>query len=44
MTVVVEDYRNDSQVGDSTTNRVYEKYFDVTEWLNGGDFHRVAKD
>jgi uncharacterized protein (DUF1919 family) len=42
MTVVVEDYRNDGQVGESTADRVYEKYFDVTGWLNGGDCHKVA--
>ncbi|MCW3999404.1 MAG: DUF1919 domain-containing protein [Candidatus Bathyarchaeota archaeon] len=33
--VLVEEFKGHECVWDSTKSRVYEKYFDVTAWLNG---------
>lgn len=33
--VYVEDYSQEQSVGDSSRNRKYEKYIDLTKWLNG---------
>jgi uncharacterized protein (DUF1919 family) len=40
ITIVVKDYFGANEVGISNANRIYEKYFDVTAWLNGGNFHK----
>jgi uncharacterized protein (DUF1919 family) len=36
-TVFVRDYASEPYVFDVTRNRKYEKYFDLTRWLNGQD-------
>lgn len=33
--VLIKDYINEMHVGDSTLNRKYEKYINITKWLNG---------
>jgi uncharacterized protein (DUF1919 family) len=36
-TIFVKDYASEPYVFDVTRNRKYEKYFDLTRWLNGQD-------
>jgi uncharacterized protein (DUF1919 family) len=38
ISIFIQEYEEQKEIGDSLANRYYEKYIDLIKWLNGGSF------